>query len=49
MVTDTTEDNEKTPEKQGSKDSASEPNKINASTPYDFNGKNLTPYGGCCR
>src|SRR5258705_6639322 len=23
-----------------------EPNKINASTPYDFNGKNLTPYGG---
>ena len=23
-----------------------EPNKIGASTPYDFNGKNLTPYGG---
>src|ERR1035441_9712978 len=23
-----------------------EPNKINASTPYDFHGKNLTPYGG---
>ena len=23
-----------------------EPNKINASTLYDFNGKNLTPYGG---
>jgi hypothetical protein len=23
-----------------------EPNKINASTPYDFAGKNLTPYGG---
>src|SRR5713226_5316426 len=23
-----------------------EPNKINASTPYDFNGRNLTPYGG---
>ena len=23
-----------------------EPNKINASTPYDFRGKNLTPYGG---
>ncbi|MBZ5727635.1 MAG: hypothetical protein LAP87_21885, partial [Acidobacteriia bacterium] len=46
MVTDTTEDNEKTPEKQGSEDSASEPNKINASTPYDFHGKNLTPYGG---
>src|ERR1039457_4046704 len=46
MVTDTTEDNEKTPEKQGSDESASEPNKINASTPYDFHGKNLTPYGG---
>jgi hypothetical protein len=26
--------------------SASEPNKINASTPYDFNAKSLTPYGG---
>jgi hypothetical protein len=46
MVTDTTEDNGKTPQKQGSEDSASEPNKINASTPYDFHGKNLTPYGG---
>src|SRR5712672_1178887 len=23
-----------------------EPNKISASTPYDFNGRNLTPYGG---
>jgi len=23
-----------------------EPNKINSSTPYDFSGKNLTPYGG---
>jgi len=46
MVTDTTEHNEKAPEKQGSEDSASEPNKINASTAYDFHGKNLTPYGG---
>jgi hypothetical protein len=25
---------------------APEPNSINASTPYDFNGRNLTPYGG---
>jgi hypothetical protein len=32
--------------KQGSEGSAPEPNRINASTPYDFNGKNLTPYGG---
>jgi hypothetical protein len=46
MVTDKTEDNEKTPQKQGSEGPASEPNRINASTPYDFNGKNLTPYGG---
>ena len=46
MVTDKKKDNCKKPEKQGSEDSASEPNKINASTPYDFNGKNLTPYGG---
>src|SRR6266851_8073564 len=46
MVTDTKKDSRKKPEKQGSEDSASEPNKINASTPYDFNGKNLTPYGG---
>jgi hypothetical protein len=23
-----------------------EPNKINGCTPYDFNGRNLTPYGG---
>jgi hypothetical protein len=46
MVTDKKKDSRKTPGKQGSQDSASEPNKINASTPYDFNGKNLTPYGG---
>src|SRR6202140_5787702 len=46
MVTDRIKDNEKTPEKQGAEDSGSEPNKINASTPYDFSGKNLTPYGG---
>jgi Transposase DDE domain group 1 len=31
---------------QGVRDVIPEPNKINASTPYDFNGKNLTPYGG---
>ncbi len=46
MVTDRKKDSRKTPGKQGSQDSASEPNKINASTPYDFSGKNLTPYGG---
>ena len=33
------------PAKQGVRDVIPEPNKINASTPYDFRGKNLTPYG----
>ena len=31
---------------QGVGDVIPEPNKINASTTYDFNGRNLTPYGG---
>jgi hypothetical protein len=46
MVADRKKDSAKTPVKQGPEDTASEPNKINASTPYDFSGKNLTPYGG---
>ena len=46
MVTDRGKDIQKTPGKQGAEDSAPEPNKINASTPYDFSAKNLTPYGG---
>src|SRR6202163_3949959 len=46
MVTDRKEDSRKTPERQGPEETLSEPNKIGASTPYDFNGKNLTPYGG---
>src|ERR1039457_2585299 len=46
MVTDSKKNSGKTPEKQGAEQSASKPNKINASTPYDFSGKNLTPYGG---
>ena len=46
MVTNRKEHSEKTPVKQGPEDMAPEPNKINSSTPYDFNGKNLTPYGG---
>src|SRR5881396_2424058 len=36
----------KTPARQASQATQSEPNKIGASTPYDFNAKNLTPYGG---
>jgi hypothetical protein len=36
----------KTPVPQATRELASKPNKINANTPYDFEGKNLTPYGG---
>jgi hypothetical protein len=36
----------KTPATQAHRDKTREPNEINASTHYDFNGKNLTPYGG---
>jgi hypothetical protein len=31
--------------KQASNEVHSNPNKIGASTPYDFSAKNLTPYG----
>jgi Transposase DDE domain group 1 len=46
MVTDRKKDNRKTPVKQDPQDGAPAPNKIGSSTPYDFAGKNLTPYGG---
>jgi hypothetical protein len=46
MVTNRKKHSEKTPVKQGPQEIAPEPNKISASTPYDFHGKNLTPYGG---
>src|SRR6202171_5808705 len=46
MVTDRNKDSDKTAAKQGAEKVAPEPNRIGASTPYDFNGKNLTPYGG---
>src|SRR5436309_6065950 len=36
----------KTPARQAFQATDSEPNKIGASTPYDFEGKNLTAYGG---
>jgi len=38
--------NQKRPAKQAIQATHPEPNKIGASTPYDFEGKNLTPYGG---
>src|ERR1700730_5856817 len=46
MVTSRKKDSDKPRVKQGPEDIAPEPNKINGSTPYDFNGNNLTPYGG---
>jgi Transposase DDE domain group 1 len=46
MVKNKNQHSDNTPAKQGAQDVAWEPNKIGASTPYDFDGKNLTPYGG---
>src|SRR5438067_2939944 len=46
MVTNRKKHSEKMPVKQGPEGSVPGPNKINGSTPYDFNGRNLTPYGG---
>src|SRR2546425_6934878 len=38
--------NRKRAAKQAIQATHPEPNKIGASTPYDFEGRNLTPYGG---
>src|SRR5271170_1449224 len=46
MVINKREHSEKRPAKQGPAEVIGEPNKIGASTPYDFEGKNLTAYGG---
>ena len=46
MVTNRIQHSAGRPVKQGSGATVPEPNKINASTPFDFSGKNLTPYGG---
>ena len=46
MVKRSRQDSEKKPAKQGPQEAIPEPNKIGSSTPYDFEGKNLTPYGG---
>ena len=46
MVTDRKEDSDKPPVNQGPEKVSSEPNKIGPATPYDFDGKNLTAYGG---
>jgi hypothetical protein len=46
MVNEQEQDSGRRPANQGVPDVIPEPNKINASTPYDFSGRNLTPYGG---
>src|SRR5882724_12772985 len=46
MVNEQEQNSGRKPSKQGVRDDIPEPNRINASTSYDFNGKNLTPYGG---
>ncbi len=42
----TKEHSDNRPAKQGAQEVIGESNKIGASTPYDFEGKNLTAYGG---
>lgn len=46
MVNDRNQDTRRKPAKQGVGDVTPEPNRIGASTPYDFEAKNLTAYGG---
>jgi hypothetical protein len=46
MVIKANERSAKKPIKQGVAEDAPEPIKINGSTPFDFDGKNLTAYGG---
>jgi len=46
MVTNRIQHSDKKAVKQGGGEIAPEPNKIGASTPFDFSGTNLTPYGG---
>lgn len=46
MVKNRKQHSGKEPVKQGPGSTYREPNKIGASTPFDFSGKNLTPYGG---
>ena len=46
MVTNKKQNSFESRAKQASNGVHSDPNKIGASTPYDFSAKNLTPYGG---
>ncbi len=46
MVKNTNEHTRKTRSKQGAQTKNHQPRKIGASTPYDFEGSNMTAYGG---
>ena len=46
MVKEQEQDSGRQSANQGVRDVIPEPNRIGASTPYDFNGRHLTPYGG---
>src|SRR6266446_2207793 len=46
MVINTKEHSDNETARQGAEEGIREPNRIGASTPYDFEGKNLTAYGG---
>src|SRR6516162_9068602 len=46
MVNNTNEHTRKSPAKQGVERVIPKPMKIGAATPYDFQGSNLTAYGG---
>ncbi|MBV8847556.1 MAG: hypothetical protein JO307_32495, partial [Bryobacterales bacterium] len=46
MVKNTNEHTRKTPAQQGAQTINRKPMKIGASTPYDFEGSNMTAYGG---
>jgi len=46
MVTNRNQHSSETRTKQAENEDHSHPNKIGASTPYDFSARNLTPYGG---
>ena len=49
MVKRSREHSEESLAPQGGERVIPEPNKLGASTPYDFEGKNLTAYGGLYR
>jgi hypothetical protein len=46
MVSNVNQTTRRSPVNQGVRADISQPNKIGASTPYDFEARNLTAYGG---